>query len=161
MMPLAILGAGIQKQYASLGMTTPNIGGHVHNIDHLAFRIAQVMSVAHFASWCQYSLPLGVPSLATICSALHGQTKSIPSPTTSCLFRKQSSGQVFIFGRVLTPCQLSRAGLGGPRRQDVRVGAHSVPPMLWKRSAIASLIALVVRAFGNSMQSFSRILMMP
>ncbi len=50
MIPLAILGAatGVQKQYASLGMTIPFLGDRVHDVDHLAFRkamLAEDMSV--------------------------------------------------------------------------------------------------------------------
>ncbi len=40
-------------------------------------------------------------------------------------------------------------------------GAHFVQPMLSVMSVIVCLIALIFRAFGSSMQGFSRILMMP
>ncbi len=46
-------------------------------------------------------------------------------------------------------------------KSHICAGAHVVPPMLSAMSAIVALIALIFRAFGSSMQRFSRMLMMP
>ncbi len=73
----------------------------------------------------------------------------------------QSPDPYSVFRWVLIHCRLSRAGLRCLRCHDAHAGAHFVPPMLLATSAIVSLIALIFRAFGISMQGFFRILMMP
>ncbi len=49
----------------------------------------------------------------------------------------------------------------GAKVPDICATARYVPPVLWATSATVSLIALTFRAFGNSMQKLSRIVMVP
>ncbi len=83
--------AGVQKQFASLGVPSPFSGGRIRNVDHLAFRkamLARDMSVWGGAvTFRLVVLPLGVPSFAPICGGLHGRTGSTQSPTMSCPFQ--------------------------------------------------------------------------
>ncbi len=65
----------------------------------------------------------------------------------------------FRVGAHSLPIEQGRVGI--PRVPRHYAGAHFVPPLLSATSAILCLIALGFRAFGSSMQKFSRILMMP
>ncbi len=105
---------GVQKQYASLGMTSPisvSIFVFTTSIDHLAVRkaiLAQGMSV-----WEGLHILLrgartwGANLCVPICSGLQGQTNSTQlqlkfvrpgqSSTRSCSFQRQSLGLLSIF----------------------------------------------------------------
>ncbi len=156
--------AGIQKQFASLGVPSPFSGGRIRNVDHLAFRKA--MLARDMSVWGGLHIsPRGAPSRgAKLCTYLRWFARpdrvntepyyELPLPVTKLR-------SIFIFGWVLIPCRLSRAGLRCLRCHDICAGAPFVPPMLSATSAIVSLIALIFRAFGSSMQRFFRILMMP
>ncbi len=83
--------AGVQEQFASLGVPSPFSGGRIRNVDHLAFRkamLARDMSCVGGAfTFRHVVLPLGVPSFAPICGGLRGRTGLARSPITSCPFQ--------------------------------------------------------------------------
>ncbi len=82
--------AGVQKQFASLGVPSPFSGGRTRNVDHHAFRkamLARDMSVWGGLQFCHVVLPLRVPSFAPICGGLRGRTGLARSPITSCPFQ--------------------------------------------------------------------------
>ncbi len=159
--------AGIQKQFAILGVPSPFSGSRIRNVDHLAFRKA--MLARDMSAWGGlHILPRGAPSRGTrgakLCTYLRWFAQpdrvntepyhELPLPVTKLR-------SIFHFGWVLIPCWLSRAGLRCLRCHDICAGAPFVLPMLSATSAIMSLTALMFRAFGSSMQKFFRILMMP
>ncbi len=160
--------AGVQKQFASLGVPSPFSGGRIRNVDHLAFRkdvvnfllllllaFRKAMLARDMSVWGGLHIsPRGAPSKgAKLCTYLRWFARpdristepyyELPLPVT-----KLRS----IFGWVLIPCRLSRAGLRCLRCHGICAGAHFVQPMLSVMSAIGCLIALIFRAFGSSMQ---------
>ncbi len=124
--------AGVQKQFASLGVPSPFSGGRIRNVDHLAFRkamLARDMSVwggLHISPRCAPSKG------AKLCTYLRWFARpdristepyyELPLPVTKLR-------SIFHF----------------------QVGAHFVQPMLSVMSAIVCLIALIFWAFGSSM----------
>ncbi len=82
--------AGVQKQFASLGVPYPFSDGRIRDVDHLAFRkamLARDMSVWGAFTFRHVVLPLRVPSFAPICGGLRGRTGLARSPITSCPFQ--------------------------------------------------------------------------
>ncbi len=81
--------AGIQKQFASLGVLSPVSGGRIRNVDHLAFckaMLARDMSVwgvgggrgvSHFTSWCSLSGCQALHLFAVVCTAGQGQHRAL------------------------------------------------------------------------------------
>ena len=153
--------AGIQKQFASLGVPSPFSGGRIRNVDHLAFRkamLAQDMSV-----WGRLHIsPRGAPSrgakLCTYLQWLVPPDRVNTEPELPLSVAKLRSSFHFSGG---CSFRLSRAGLRCLRCHDICAGAPFVPPMLSATSAIVSLIVLIFRAFGRNMRRLFRILMMP
>ncbi len=145
--------AGVQKQFASLGVPSPFSGGRVRNADHLAFRKA--MLARDMSVWGGLHIsPRGAPSKgAKLCTYLRwfarpDRTSTEPYYELPLPVTKLRS----IFGWVLIPCRFSRAGLRCLRCHGICAGAHFVRPLLSVMSAIVCLIALIFRAFGSSMQ---------
>ena len=136
--------AGVQKHFASLGVSSTFSGGRIRNVDHLAFRKA--MLARDMSVWGGLHIsPRGAPSRgAKLCTYLRWFARpdrvntepyyELPLPVT-----KLRS----IFGWVLIPCRLSRAGLRCLRCHDICADAQFVSPMLSATSAIVSLIALI------------------
>ncbi len=158
--------AGVQKQFASLGVPSPFSGGRVRNVDHLAFRKA--MLARDMSVWGGLHIsPRGAPSKgAKLCTYLRWFARpdrtsaepyyELPLPVTKLR-------SIFHF--------------------RVHVGAHSLPveqgrfempkvPRHLRRCTFCAanaigderhcvLFALSSRAFGSSIQRFSGILMTP
>ncbi len=93
--------AGVQRQFASLGVPSPFSGGRrlrrrrmIRNVDHLAFRKAMLARDRSVWPGRGFTfplrvvvLPLGMPSFAPICSGLHGRTGLTWSPSMSWPFQ--------------------------------------------------------------------------
>ena len=81
--------AGVQKQFASLGVPSPFSGGRIRNVDHLAARPCwpETCLCGGAFTFRHVVLPLGVPSFAPICGGLRGRTGLARSPITSCPFQ--------------------------------------------------------------------------
>ncbi len=134
-------------------------------VDHLSFRKAMLARDMFVWEGLHIS-PRGAPSKgaprAKLCTYLRwfaqpDRTSTEPYYELPLPVTKLRS----IFGWVLIPCRLSRAGLRCLRCHGICAGAHFVQPPLSVMSAIVCLIALIFRAFGSSMQRFSGILMTP
>ncbi len=84
--------AGLQNQFAGLGMPSPLLGGRIRNVDQLAFRKA--MLARDMSVWDGLHIsPRGAPSLgAKLCTYLRWfawpdrVTDVARSPTMSCPF---------------------------------------------------------------------------
>ncbi len=150
--------AGIQKQFASLGVPSLVSGGRIRNVDHLAF--ARLCCPRHVCLGGSIS-PRGAPSRgAKLCTYLRWFARpdrvntepyyELPLPVT-----KLRSIFHFRVGAHSLPVEQGR--MRCLKCHDICAGAHFVPPMLSATSAIVSLIALIFRAFGSSMQRFFRI----
>ncbi len=131
-------------------------GGRIRNVDHVAFRKAMLARDMSFWGRLHIS-PRGTPSRgAKLCTHLRWFARpdrvstepyhELPLPLT-----KLRSIFHFRVGAHSLPVWC----------HDICAGAPFVPPMLSATSTIVSLIALIFRAFGSSMQRFFRILMMP
>ncbi len=154
--------AGLQKQFAGLGVPSPFSGGCGRKVDHIAFR--EAMPARGMSIWEGLHIsPHGAPSLGAKLGTYlwwfarpdktnMAPDSELPLPVTKLIFH---------FRVGVIPCRLSRAGLGCPRYHDICAKAHFVPPIPSAMSAIVSLIALIFRTFGSSMQRFSWIFMMP
>ncbi len=147
--------AGVQKQFASLGVPSPFSGGRIRNVDHLAFRKA--MLARDMSVWGGLHIsPRGAPSKgAKLCTYLRWFARpdrvstepyyELPLPVTKLR-------SIFHFRVGAHALPVSRAGLRCLRCHGICAGAHFVQPMLSVMSAIVCLIALIFRAFGSSMQ---------
>ncbi len=125
--------AGVQKQYSSLGMTSPFSGGHFHSIDHLAFHKA--MLVQDMSFWEGLSIsPCGAPPPgAKLCTYLRWFARldkvntepyyELPLPVTKLR-------SIVDFGVDPHSYQYSRAGLGCQRCQDICADAHLLPQVM-------------------------------
>ncbi len=154
--------AGVEKQFASLCVPSPFSCGRIRNVDHLAF--CEAILARDMSVWGGLHIsPRGAPSRgAKLCTYLwwfaRPDTVStepyyiIAAPSSD----KAQIAQIHFPFSGLIPCRLSRAGLRCLGCHDICAGAPFVPPMLSATSAIVCLIALIFRAFGSSMQRFSR-----
>lgn len=106
--------AGVQRQYASLGLASPLSGSSFQNIDAHGFQqamLARDKSVWEGLHIFLRNAPSACVELCTYLRRFRGLSSCLESLTMSCPCQSRSSGLSSISGWAALLCQLNRAGL--------------------------------------------------